>query len=82
MDVEGHEGHVLRGATLLQAQVPYLVFEFNSCLGQECWIQRSRGHTDELQVEFGYHFSFDSFYGKSFDPLVHHIACRSCYARK
>ena len=72
MDVEGHEGHVLRGATktILQAQVPYLMFEFNYA-----WVKQADGHPDELLqslVEAGYQFSFQAFHGKTFDPLVYY----------
>lgn len=72
MDVEGHEGHVLQGATktILQAQVPYVMFEFSYA-----WVKRAGGHPDELLnnlVEAGYHFSFDAFHGATFDPLVYY----------
>lgn len=72
MDVEGHEGHVLQGATktILQAQVPYLMFEFGYA-----WVKQSGGDPDGLLkslVEAGYQFSFKKFYGKPFDPLVYY----------
>ena len=72
MDVEGHEGHVFRGAanTILQAQVPYLMFEFSYA-----WVNKAEGHPDELLqslVEAGYRFSFEAFYGAAFDPLVYY----------
>ena len=72
IDVEGHEGHVLRGATqtILQAQVPYLMFEF-----KYAWIKKAEGHPDKLLkslVEAGYTFSFKAFHGKTFDPLVYY----------
>lgn len=72
LDVEGHEGHVLQGATktILQAQVPYLMFEFSYA-----WVKRAGGHPDDLLnnlVEAGYHFSFDAFHGPTFDPLVYY----------
>ena len=72
MDVEGHEGHVLSGATktILQAQVPYLMFEFNYA-----WVKRAGGHPDKILnilVEAGYQFSFEAFHGAAFDPLVYY----------
>ena len=72
MDVEGHEGHVLQGATktILQAQVPYLMFEFSYA-----WVKRAGGDPDDFLnnlVEAGYHFSFDAFHGATFDPLVYY----------
>ena len=70
MDVEGHEGHVFRGAmhTIFQVQVPYLMFEFNYK-----WVNDNGGHPYELLsslVEAGYIFSFESFGGETFDPLL------------
>ena len=72
MDVEGHEGHVLQGATktILQAQVPYIMFEF--CYA---WVKQAGGHPDAVLkslVDAGYQFSFEEFYGKPFDPLVYY----------
>lgn len=70
MDVEGYEGNVLRGATdiILQAKVPYLMFEFNFA-----WVKKAGGRPDDLLnslVEAGYQFSFDAFHGALFDPLT------------
>lgn len=72
MDVEGYEGHVLQGATktILQAQVPYLMFEFSYA-----WVKRAGGHPDNLLkalIEAGYQCSFDAFHGATFDPLVYY----------
>ncbi|MCJ1241137.1 hypothetical protein MMC14_009141 [Varicellaria rhodocarpa] len=72
MDVEGHEGHVFQGAiqTIFQAQIPYLMFEFSYE-----WVKDSGGQPDKLLqslVEAGYHFSFESFHGTPFDPLIHY----------
>ncbi|KAL3136086.1 hypothetical protein ABBQ32_007109 [Trebouxia sp. C0010 RCD-2024] len=68
MDVEGHEGHVLQGATntILQAQVPYLMFEFSFA-----WVKKNGGRPDYVLnslMEAGYQFSFEAFHGASFDP--------------
>lgn len=72
MDVEGHEGHVFRGAikTILQAKVPYIMFEFSYA-----WVKRAGGRPHELLellVVAGYQFSFNAFHGATFDPLVHY----------
>ena len=70
MDVEGYEGHVLQGATntILQAQVPYLMFEFSFA-----WVEKNGGRPDYVLnslVEAGYQLSFDAFHGDSFDPAI------------
>ena len=72
IDVEGHEGHVLQGATktILQAQVPYLMFEF-----KYAWVRDAGKNPNDLLrslVEAGYTFSFEAFHGKTFDPLVYY----------
>ncbi|KAL3131521.1 hypothetical protein ABBQ38_007824 [Trebouxia sp. C0009 RCD-2024] len=70
MDVEGHEAHVLQGATktILEAQVPYLMFEFSFA-----WVEKNGGRPHYVLnslVEAGYQFSFDDFHGAPFDPLT------------
>ena len=71
MDVEGYEGHVFQGAvkTIIQARVPFIVFEFSYA-----WVKQSGRHPDmliERLSEAGYQFSFDSFQGAPFDPVVY-----------
>jgi len=72
MDVEGHEGHVFKGAerTIIEAHVPYLIFEFGYA-----WIERSGGYPQAFLARLvgaGYQFSFESFQGTTFDPLVYY----------
>lgn len=72
MDVEGHEGHVFRGASasIIEARVPYIMFEF-----EYAWIEQSGGHPLALLtrlVDSGYKLSFESFQGMTFDPLVYY----------
>lgn len=70
MDVEGHEGHIFRGAMhkIFESKVPYVMFEFNYK-----WISDSEGYPYQLLsslVEAGYQFSFERFHGEMFDPLL------------
>ena len=74
IDVEGYEGHVFRGGgkTILEAHVPYLLFEFSYA-----WVQRNEGQPHALLarlVQEGYRCSFESFHGDPFNPLVFYAA--------